>query len=257
MLHNKTISLVIPCKNEERALDHLLKKIPSCVDEVLVVDNNSSDSTRQVAQRHGARVLTEKRTHNGIGYGYAHQLGLKKATGDYVITMDGDGTYPISAIKQAISITIREDLDVLLCSRFPLRNPKAVSLTRRLGVFILNTEASLLFASRITDILSGMWVVKKSAKKHLFLSEGGWDFSPEIKLAALLHPQIKTAELHIHHSYRKGGESKQQIWNTGFGHLFFIFRYWWTHVIRKLLTNRLTTFNRVKSAVTSLQTAVK
>lgn len=257
MLQNKTISLVIPCKNEERALDHLLKKIPSCVDEILVVDNNSSDSTREVAQKHGARVLSEKRTHNGIGYGYAHQLGLKKANGDYVITMDGDGTYPVSAIQQAITKAIREDLDVLLCSRFPLRNPKAVSLTRRLGVFILNTEASVLFNSKISDILSGMWVVRKTAKKHLSLREGGWDFSPEIKLASLLHPQIKTAELHIHHSYRKGGESKQQIWNTGFGHLFFILKYWWKHVIRTSIVQRIPTFTKLKSTVSSVQTAVK
>lgn len=238
MLANKTLSLVIPCKNEEQALASLLPKIPSFIDEIIIVDNNSSDSTKKVAQSLGAVVLDEKRHVNGIGYGYAHQKGLKAAKGDFVITMDGDGTYPLSAIPRVLSYMEKYDLDFVSCARFPLKNSKAVSPTRRLGVWILNTQSTLLFGKKINDILSGMWIVSKHAKKHLKISEGGWDLSPEIKLSALLNPKINFGEFHIHHSYRKGGESKQQIWKTGFGHLSFIAYYRFTTLFAKLKTKR-------------------
>lgn len=254
MIQKHTVSLIIPCRNEEKSIVKLLKKIPSCVDEVIVVNNNSTDATASVARKNGAHVVTENRTENGIGYGYAHQTGIKKATGDILITLDGDGTYPLYQIKDAIKYLLSQKLDFVSCSRFPLHNPGAINPVRQLGVWILNTEVLLLFGYPMKDILSGMWVVRRSVARKLPLRSGGWNLSPEIKLIALTDPSIKFAEFRIHHHYRSGGASKQIIWKTGFEHLFYIFLQacWRLNVLRIRLQQYLSTKSTEKRPALSI-----
>ena len=222
MLDNKTISLIIPCKNEAKGLALLLKKIPSYVDEVVVVDNGSLDNTVKVAKKFGAKVVIEKRQYKQIGYGFARQAGIKKATGDYLVTLDGDGTYPINSIKTLVDYAKKHRLDFVVGNRYPLTNPRVVSLFRRLGTLILNLEASILYLYPIKDILSGMWLVTKQAAKQLNLRCGGWNLSPEIKLAALKHPEINFGQYHVNHFYRKHEHSKQKIFATGIDHFWYI-----------------------------------
>jgi len=76
------ISVVIPCYNEEDGVRYTMGQLPACVDEVVVVDNNSTDRTAEVARSLGARVVRETRK----GYGAAYQAGLPAATGDITVT---------------------------------------------------------------------------------------------------------------------------------------------------------------------------
>jgi glycosyltransferase involved in cell wall biosynthesis len=226
MIQGKTITLVIPCKNEASSLATLLQKIPSYIDEVLVVDNNSTDNTRDIALKLGVQVIKELRKDSkGIGYGYAHQTGIKNAKGDIIVTMDGDGTYPVRQIKTIVSYFIKNEFDFISCSRFPLLQKHAVSWIRKLGVIILNSEVSVLINYPIKDILSGMWIVSKKTAQKLNPTEGGWNLSPEIKLKAITNKEIKFTEYHIDHNYRENGASKQQIWITGFDHLLYILKF--------------------------------
>lgn len=221
MFKGKTITLAIPCKNEEVAIASLLKKVPAFVDEVLVIDNNSSDMTRKVAKKLGARVLVEKRHIEGIGYGFAHQKAIKETTTDYLITMDGDNTYPLAAIEKILTLAEKKNLNFISCNRFPLKDGEVLSEVRKLGVWILNFEVRMLYNYPMQDILSGMWLMDRTARKKLKLEEGGWNLSPEIKLAALNHPDVQFGEYHISH-HERAGESKQLIWKTGFEHLGYI-----------------------------------
>ena len=84
MLFSKKISLVIPAYNEERGLAHLLPGVPPYIDEVVVVDNNSTDGTGRVARSFGCRVVEEKQS----GYGIALKTGFQAAEGEIMITMD-------------------------------------------------------------------------------------------------------------------------------------------------------------------------
>lgn len=222
MLHNKKVSVIIPCRNEEAALYSMLQKVPSYVDEVIVVDNGSTDNTAFVAKTLGAKVFSEKREEDGVGYGYAHKTGIKHAKGDIIVALDGDNTYPIDKIDEIISYMENSGSDFVSCSRFPLATSKAISKLRQLGVKVLNLEVSFLYGYPMRDILSGMWVVKKDAARKIKVKSGGWNFSPEVKIKALLHPEINFSEYHISHAVRFNGVSKQNIWKTGFDHLFFI-----------------------------------
>src|SRR6185436_14107809 len=79
------ISVVIPCYNEEEGIQTVIHAMPAYVDEIVVVDNNSTDRTSEVARSLGAVVVFQGRK----GYGAAYQAGLPAATGDIIATLDG------------------------------------------------------------------------------------------------------------------------------------------------------------------------
>jgi len=224
MVNEKTISLVIPCKNEEAILPEVLQKIPDYIDEVLVIDNGSTDNSGDVAQRSGAKVFFEPRKLNGVGYGFAHMRGLKEAVGDYVFAMDADDTYPIQSIRKIVEYMEEYNIDVVSCSRLPLKNRRAISFTRRCGIYILNLEVFFLYGRLIRDILTGMWGVRRDSIDRLSLKMGDWNLSPEIKISAFMHKDIRFREYPIRHFIREHEPSKQAIWRTGFVHLFYILK---------------------------------
>lgn len=224
MLKDKTITVVIPCKNEGKTITKTVKSVPAYVDEIIVVDNGSSDDTGEKASKAGARVIYEPRKLNGIGYGYAHITGMACAMGDYIIAMDGDGTYPAKSIKYIINQMEKEHYDFVSCNRLPLKNTKAISKTRRLGINILNLEVLVLYGKPIQDILTGMWVMKKELVTKLNLKMGDWNLSPEIKISAMTNKDVRFAEYWIDHFERGKDGSKQVIWKTGFNHLFYILK---------------------------------
>ena len=97
-----TVSVVIPCYNEEDGIRVTLADMPALVDEVIVVDNNCTDRTAEVAAAMGAKVVVESKP----GYGAAYKAGFGAATGDIIITMDGDATYPRGFIPVLLDVMI-------------------------------------------------------------------------------------------------------------------------------------------------------
>ncbi len=249
MMGNKTISLVVPVKNEARIIDAFIKRVPKYVDEILIVDNNSTDGTVAAARRAEARVIAEKRSVNGIGYGFAHQKGLNKATGDYVVAMDGDDTYPVRSIQAIVKYMEKYSLDIVFCNRLPLTNIKAISWIRRLGIQILNLEVRLLYGKKSHDLLTGMWVGRSQSLKNLHVKSGDWNYSPEIKLAALTNPEIHASEYHIAHFSREHEVSKQRIFVTGFAHAWYIIKRRFTVDNPVMATRNLLTGTMEKAAL--------
>src|SRR5437762_9471175 len=144
MIRDQKISAVIPCYNEEDGVRHVLEGMPSYVDECVVVDNNSTDRTGEVARSLGARVVVEKRP----GYGAAYKAGLPAATGDVIVTLDGDGSYPSDAIQPLVERLVDRNLDFISGCRFPLANPRAMPLTNQIGNGVLTLPCSASSASR-------------------------------------------------------------------------------------------------------------
>src|SRR6185503_14283107 len=141
MVDGKSIALIIPCYNEALGLPHVLEIVPDCVDEVIVVDNNSSDDTALIAKQMGATVVFEKRQ----GYGAAYKAGFANVKADIVVTLDGDGTYPIAEIPSLVQQLIAGNLDFVSACRFPLQNPENMDKVSRIGNWGLTFAARILF----------------------------------------------------------------------------------------------------------------
>jgi glycosyltransferase involved in cell wall biosynthesis len=212
------ISVVIPCYNEQDGVREVIGRMPAAVDEVVVVDNNCTDRTAEVARSLGARVVAERTP----GYGAAYKAGLKAATGDIVATLDGDATYPPEEIPRLVDTLVEKKWDFLSASRFPLSDPKAMGLSNRVGNWVLTAAAAVLFFKPIRDSQSGMWVFRRALLDRVRLTSDGMAFSEEIKLEALLRG-FRFGEAHIPYGVRVG-EVKLQKWRDGMANLWFLVR---------------------------------
>ena len=218
MRHNLKLSLVIPCYNEEDGVREVIGRCPADVDEIVVVDNNCTDRTAEVASSLGARVVSEKRP----GYGAAYKAGMRAATGDLIVTLDGDGTYPPEAIPELVDALLERRWDFLSACRFPLADPAAMGITNRIGNWVLTVTAMALFFKPIRDSQSGMWVFHRSLLERLRLTSDGMAFSEEIKLEALARG-CRFGEAHIPYGARIG-EVKLEKWRDGWENLTFLVR---------------------------------
>lgn len=214
-----TVSVVIPCYNEEDGIGVTLADMPGVVDEVTVVDNNCTDRTAEIATAMGAKVVCEPKP----GYGAAYKAGFRAATGDIIVTMDGDATYPRAFIPVLLDVLIDEELDFISCDRTGHKAEEANSRLRVLGNFILNLAMFALYFVWLKDSQSGMWVFRRSILPQLELTSDGMSFSEELKIEAFGRKNLKARELPIYYKPRIG-ESKLNLWRDGFANLFFLFK---------------------------------
>ena len=219
MYKEHSISVVLPCYNEEEGVRVTIADMPSLVDEVVVVDNNCTDCTAQVATALGARVVVEPRR----GYGAAIKAGFTAATGDIVVTMDADATYPRNFIPVLLDVMLEEDLDFVSCDRTGHKAEDANSFLRVVGNSALNIAMFVLFGVRLTDSQSGMWILRRSILPLLTLVSDDMSFSEELKIEAFTLKGIKARELPIYYKARVG-ESKLNLWHDGFANLLFLFK---------------------------------
>jgi glycosyltransferase involved in cell wall biosynthesis len=213
-----TISAVIPCFNEEIGVGEVIGRMPAAVDQVIVVDNASTDRTAEVARRLRATVIAEPQR----GYGAAYQAGFAAAKGDLIATLDGDGAYPPEAIPALADAMLDRDWDFLSACRFPLTDPAAMGLTNRIGNRVLTAAAVMLFGVPLRDSQSGMWVFRRALLERMRLVSPGMAFSEEIKLEAI-RCGARFGEAHIPYGVRSGSV-KLQKWRDGWSNLMFLLR---------------------------------
>ena len=219
MYKSQKITVIIPCLNEEQGVEQVLRRLPDFVDETIVVDNGSTDRTSEVARSFGAQVIRE----DVRGYGRSYKTGFASATGDLIITLDGDHSYPPDAISYLLEAFLHLDIDFLNASRFPVRDPKAMSFINKLGNLILSLAVSVLYFRWVRDSQSGMWVFRRSILKGMKLTSDGMAFSEEIKVEALKKHGVRFAEISIMYTSRLG-ETKLNLWRDGFYNLWFILK---------------------------------
>jgi len=217
MYKGQSITVIIPCLNEEQGIEQVLRAMPEFVDETIVVDNASTDRTSQVAASLGAKVIREEVR----GYGRAYKRGFQDATGDIVITLDGDHSYPVDALSYLIEALLHLDVDFLNASRFPVRDRAAMSFKHKFGNLVLSLAMSLLFFRWVRDSQSGMWIFRRAILKHMKLESDGMAFSEEIKIEALRDRRIRFGEISIQYSSRMG-EKKLNPWRDGWQNLAFL-----------------------------------
>jgi dolichol-phosphate hexosyltransferase len=217
MYKGQSITVIIPCLNEEQGIENVLRAMPDFVDEVIVVDNGSTDLTSEVARSLGAQVIRE----DVRGYGRSYKRGFAGAKGDLIVTLDGDHSYPADALSYLIEAFLHLNVDFLNASRFPVRDSRGMSFRNKIGNLILSLAMSILFLHWVRDSQSGMWVFRRSILKEMKLESDGMSFSEEIKIEALRSSKIRFGEIAIMYSSRLG-ESKLNPWKDGLANLWFL-----------------------------------
>jgi dolichol-phosphate hexosyltransferase len=222
------VTILIPTLNEEGGigptLDALDRKAFAARGwdlELLVIDGDSRDRTREQAAGRGARVVVEKRR----GYGRAYKTGFAEAKGDVIVTGDADGTYPFDRAHLLVDTLLREELDFLNGDRYASLEKGAMSGKHRFGNWVLSATARALFGLRLRDSQSGMWVLRRTVLPRLALGgmPDGMAFSQEIKIKAIqeLGPKFREVPAALR---PRIGEPVLASWRDGLGNLAALYK---------------------------------
>jgi glycosyltransferase involved in cell wall biosynthesis len=227
---SKSVSVVFPAYNEEGyirpAVDDFF--IPSVVDEVVVVDNNSRDRTADEVRRTRARLVTESRQ----GYGYALRRGLQEATGDIVILAEPDGTFIGRDILKLLAYA--DDFDMVCGTRTTrelLWDQANMGWFLRMGNWTVAKMLQLLYGGpSLSDCGCTLRLTHRSALERIRgdLTVGGSHFLPEMVILAL-KKGLKVIEVPVNYRGRVG-ESKitgnlKGALKTGFNMIGLIIKY--------------------------------
>jgi glycosyltransferase involved in cell wall biosynthesis len=186
------VALIIPALNEEESLVHVLPTIPrDLVDQVIVVDNGSTDRTGEVARAARARVVREERR----GYGYACAAGVAAASDafDALLFMDGDGSDDACQIGTLVAPLERDEADLVLGSRvLDQATTGALLPHQRLGNALTTTLIRLLYGQQLTD-LPPLKVIRRGVLDSLHMREMtyGWTVEMIVKCARRGHRIIE------------------------------------------------------------------
>jgi len=220
------LSIVIPAMNEEEGIGETLDIIPlkalaemGYPTEIIVVDGESVDRTRDIAREKGARVVIEPRK----GYGRAYKTGFEHATGEIIATGDADTTYPFDKLPEYLKLFEREQLDFLTGNRLADLRPGVMRPMHKVGNWALSTTGRVLFMARIKDSQSGMWIFKRSILPRLKITSDGMPMSEEIKIEAFTQKDLKCREVPIEYRVRVG-DVKLSSWKDGWRNMRFLFQ---------------------------------
>ena len=204
MYKGKKVSVVMPAYNEEESIAQVIKDFQrDFVDEIIVVDNNSIDTTIAIAKNAGAKVVEEKKQ----GQGYAMARALKEAKGDLVFITESDCTFFGKDMMKLLQYI--EDVDVVIGSRIhkPLIGPKAMNWYTRWGNCFLSCMLQILWGNKAS--LDDVGVTFKLFKREVLnkiLKEmriGGADACPEHIFLSLKHG-FKIVQVPTWYASRRG-----------------------------------------------------
>ncbi|MFA5944953.1 MAG: glycosyltransferase [Candidatus Thermoplasmatota archaeon] len=187
------VTLVVPAKDEGGAIAATLRSLPRSTlhaagyrTEVIVLDGHSRDETVTIARSLGAAVLPDR----GHGKGSALREARSAFQGDYVIMLDGDGTYATDAIPRVLALLASGEADVVMGDRVALDG--SMSVVHRAGNALLSLGATVLYGHRVPDLCTGLWGFRTDALRRLPLISEGFELEAELfALSARLHLRIR------------------------------------------------------------------
>lgn len=216
------ISVVIPTKNEEDAIGKVVQDISAAlsgIDHEVVVVDSSTDKTPMEASRAGAKLV--KQIGDG-GVGEALIQGFYWSRGQFIVFLDGDGTYDPQDIHKIVEPLIDGKADLVNGNRFYNIEKGAMPFANRIGNFILTWLGNMLFHTSIKDSQSGMKGFRKNFLIRVPLWEKGFPICSEI-LAEASKMNLRITEVGI--SYRRRvGKTKLSPTRAGLNILWASFK---------------------------------
>ncbi len=231
MPHLPIIDIIIPAYNEEAAIGLVVDEIPKhVVRDIIVCNNNSTDSTAQVAAQHGATVVFQPLA----GYGNACLKGMeliakKTIAPDVVVFLDGDHSdYPEQMVEM-IDLIAADKVDMVIGSRVLGKAASgSLMLQQRFGNWLATRLLRLIYGVRCTD-LGPFRAIRYTSLVQLQMADRtyGWTVEMQVKAAKL---KLRTMEIPVDYRVRIGqskvsGTVKGTL-GAGYKILLTIFRYW-------------------------------
>ena len=226
---SEKIIVIIPAFNEEASIGKVIQEIPEIVSEIIVVSNNSTDKTAEVAENAGATVLFEANK----GYGYACLKGMDYISRmsekpSIIVFLDGDySDYP-AELTQIIEPIISDNLDMVIGARVSkLRENGSMTFPQRFGNWLATSLMKLLFNANFTD-LGPFRAIKYSKLLQLNMQDKTYGWTVEMQLKAIKQ-NFSYIEVPVHYKNRIGvskvsGTIKGAIF-AGVKILTWIFKY--------------------------------
>ncbi|CAG0998701.1 dolichol-phosphate mannosyltransferase [Methanosarcinales archaeon] len=209
----KKISVVIPTMNESKNIKEVFSNIPDFVDEIVVVDGNSTDGTREEIKKYRSdtKIITEQPS----GKGAAMKTGFEMATGDLIIMMDADGSHDPGEIPLLLD-PILDGFDVAKGSRLlPGGGSADFTPFRRLGNKIFVSMVNTLYSTNYTDLCYGYRAFKKEALDRIYCSSNGFEIETEQSIL-MKKAGLKIKEVPSFEAKRKNGNSNLNSIRDGF-----------------------------------------
>lgn len=182
------IKVIIPAYNEADSIALVINEIPKIVDEVIVVNNNSTDKTAEVAQKAGATVLFQPQ----MGYGYACLEGMDYVSKlsqkpDIIVFMDGDySDYP-DELTKVVQPILEDNIDFVIGARVKsLQEKGSMTPQQHFGNWLATFLMRIMFGAKFTD-LGPFRAIKYQKLLDLDMQDKTYGWTIEMQLKALKH----------------------------------------------------------------------
>jgi len=190
------VTAIVPTLDEEEGIGLVIDELrANGVDRIVVVDGGSRDRTREIASSKGARVVMQE----GRGKALAVKTGLRFVETPWVLVIDGDHTYDASYLGAMLSAA--EGYDEVIGAR--LIGRENIPLLNRFGNWVITKTFNILFGTRLSDVCSGMYLVRADVLREVWFEGRG--FSVEVEVAAhVASTSRKITEAPVRYRERKG-----------------------------------------------------
>ncbi|WEI19640.1 glycosyltransferase family 2 protein [Acinetobacter proteolyticus] len=199
MTHKTKVSIVLPAKNESGAIGQTVSRIQqlSLAYEIIIVNDGSTDNTKDIAERAGAKVVSHPYSK---GNGAAIKSGARAASGDVIVFMDADGQHDPNDIPHLL-MKIEQGYDLVVGAR---QKGSQASIGRGIANTLYNHLATYMTEHRVEDLTSGFRAVRaEKFREFLYLLPNGFSY-PTTSTMAFFRAGYSVAYVPIHAAQRIG-----------------------------------------------------
>ena len=222
------LSIIIPCFNEINTIEELILKVknsPVAYKEIIIIDNCSTDGTREFLEKIEDDDLIIVFNEKNIGKGGSLAKGIALASGEITLIQDADLEYDPSEYKKLLAPIISGNADVVYGSRFMGEAPhRVLYFWHRVGNGFLTLLSNILTDINLTDMETCYKVFKTDIIKSIKLRERGFGIEPEIT-AKIARLNCRIYEVGISYFGRTYQEGKKVNWKDGFIAIWCILKY--------------------------------
>jgi glycosyltransferase involved in cell wall biosynthesis len=225
----RKLSIVVPVFNERNTLVEILRRmraveLPDGIErEIIVVDDGSSDGTRDVLNQLGDSTVRVVMHEVNRGKGAALRTGFAHATGEYVLVQDADLEYDPEDWPRMLNPVLRGKARVVYGSRFTGER-RNMLLLHWIGNRFLSMTTNVLYNTTLSDMETCYKLIERDLVASMRLHSNRFDIEPEIT-AKILKRGIRIYEVPISYSGREFDEGKKITWRDGFSALWTLVKY--------------------------------